>query len=90
MSGGRPPSKPIELQAVIVTDDVPVASEVKRDLARFMLPILVPEVDWDAVDGLLAEDQRHAEKQHHRRVRELEDRITRLQEERLDLLREAV
>ena len=89
MSGGRPPSKPIELQAVIVADDVPVPSEVKRDLVRFMLPILVPEVDWDAVEGLLAESQQRTEQRHHRNVRELESRIARLQEERLGLLPEA-
>ena len=90
MSGGRPRSMPIELQAVIAANDVPVASEVKRDLVRFMLPILVPDVDWDAIDGALAEGKRRVRQRHEERVREVEDRIARLQEQRLCLAREAV
>lgn len=90
MSGGRPRSMPIELQAVIAANDVPVASEVKRDLVRFMLPILVPDVDWDAIDGALAEGKQRVRQRHEERVREVEDRIARLQEQRLCLAREAV
>jgi hypothetical protein len=81
---------PIELQAVIAANDVPVASEVKRDLVRFMLPILVPDVDWDAIDGALAEGKQRVRQRHEERVREVEDRIARLQEQRLCLAREAV
>jgi hypothetical protein len=90
MSGGRPPSKPTELEAVVVQDGLPVASEAKRDLVRFMLPILVPEVDWEAVEGALAEGRQCTMQRREAQVRELEDRIARLQSERMSLLREAV
>ena len=88
MSGGRPRSMPIELQAVIAANDVPVASEVKRDLVRFMLPILAPQVNWDAVDHALAEGRQSAKRRQQNRARKIEEGIKRLQEERLRLLRE--